>query len=259
MSGSVSFDRAAEYYDQTRGLTPKGVDAENAMLVEALRGRDRVLEVGIGTGQIALPLHRAGVDVSGLDLSRAMLDVLIGKAGGARPFPLVVADATAMPFGGGSFDAAYMRWVLHLVADWRAVVGETVRSVRPGGMLAIHLGDYGDGPSDRIRDRFCAIAGIDPRPIGLDWGAYPDLDAEMAGRGARGRDLPAIVTGSTWTVEEFMRRIEGNSFSWTWPLEDPVRDRAAAETRAWAEAEFGPLADIPREDFRMRWRAYDLP
>ena len=259
VTGSVSFDHAAEYYDETRGLTPEGVRAENAMLVGALAGRGRVLEVGVGTGQIALPLHASGIDVIGFDLSRAMLDVLIRKAGGAAPFPLTVGDATSMPFRDAGVDAAYLRWVLHLVTDWRAVVAETVRVVRPTGTIAIHLGDYGDGPTDRIRERFCELAGVDPRPVGLDWGAYDELDAEMAGLGAVVRELPAVVAPSTWTAEAFMRRVEGNAFSWTWPLDDGVRDRAAAETRAWAEEAFGALTEIPREDFDMRWHAYDLP
>lgn len=259
MTDSISFDRAAEYYDETRGLPPDGVRVENAMLAEALAGRGRVLEVGVGTGQIALPLHATGVDVLGLDLSRAMLDVLIRKAGGAAPFPLVVGDATRTPFRDDAFGAAYLRWVLHLVRDWPAVVAETARVVAQGGVVVVHLGDYGDGPADGIRERFGGIAGIDPRPIGLDWGAYDELDAEMARLGAIGRELPAVGTASVWTVEEFMGRIEDGAFSWTWSLDDAVRRRAAAETRAWAEAAFGPLGDLPREDFEMRWRAYDLP
>ena len=89
MSDSVSFDRAAEYYDATRGYTPEGERAMVDILTDELRGRGRVLEIGVGTGQVALPLHAAGIPLVGLDLARPMMDRLVEKAGGRSPFPLV--------------------------------------------------------------------------------------------------------------------------------------------------------------------------
>jgi len=71
--GSVGFDRAAEYYDRTRGVPPDVAGAQTALLAGELPGRGRVLEVGVGTGQIALPLAEAGVPMAGLDLSMPMV------------------------------------------------------------------------------------------------------------------------------------------------------------------------------------------
>jgi SAM-dependent methyltransferase len=253
---SVAFDRAAEYYDSTRGLDEEGTRRQNALLLEELVSNDRVLEIGVGTGQVALPLHEAGVDVMGLDLARPMMDKLIAKSGGRLPFPLVQADATRMPFADRSFGAAYLRWVLHLIPAWEAAVAEMVRVVRPEGTICALLGAYG-GVRGAIQDRFSEITGIDHAPVGLGWNAAAELDRAMAALGRRFRPLPPIHHTSTETVEDFMRSIEENRYSWTWRLPDDVRLSAAEELRPWARERFGDLeAPIPFE-FASQWRAYD--
>ena len=55
MDGSVAFDRAAEYYDRTRGSSPEGLRKTIDLLTGELRDRGTVLEVGVGTGQLGLP------------------------------------------------------------------------------------------------------------------------------------------------------------------------------------------------------------
>src|SRR5712664_837867 len=93
-SGSVNFDRAAGFYDQSRRQSPS-VDAETAaLLCQELAGRGRCLEIGVGTGRIGLPLHNAGIEMAGVDISPLMVQRLVEKAGGRPPFPLALADAT---------------------------------------------------------------------------------------------------------------------------------------------------------------------
>ena len=101
MERSVAFDRAAEYYDRTRGNSAEGLQKTVDLLTAEVGNRGVVLEVGVGTGQLGLPLHGAGIQVAGLDLARPMMDQLVEKAGGRSPFPLVQADATRMPFRDG--------------------------------------------------------------------------------------------------------------------------------------------------------------
>src|SRR5215469_14725710 len=133
---SIVFDQAAEYYDDTRRLQPATQAALIAQLAGELRSRGRCLEVGVGTGRIALDLHLSGVQMAGVDLSAAMLRKLVGKAGGA-PFPLAVADAVELPFGDRRLGAVVICHVLHLVASWRRAVRELVRVVRPGGVILV--------------------------------------------------------------------------------------------------------------------------
>src|SRR5215469_10726358 len=94
---SVNFDRAAEYYDATRAL-PAPVMAElMAILDSELAHRQPCLEIGVGTGRIAVPLHQRGIRLSGADISSAMLRRLVTNADGVMPFPLFLADATQLP------------------------------------------------------------------------------------------------------------------------------------------------------------------
>ncbi len=77
---SIAFDQAAGYYDESRGI-PREVEEQAADQVEAAVGPDaRLLEMGVGTGRVALPLHRRGRQVVGVDLSLPMLERYRAKA-----------------------------------------------------------------------------------------------------------------------------------------------------------------------------------
>ena len=163
MSESIRFDAAADHYDKTRAVSDETMDRTITLLSSELRDRGRALEVGVGTGLLALRLHEAGIPVSGLDLSAPMLAKLVQKAGGASPFPLVRGDATTMPFADRAFGAVYLRWVLHLIPDWRAALAEMARVVRPGGVLVVSLGAF-DEVGKTVRARFSEITGVSTDP-----------------------------------------------------------------------------------------------
>jgi ubiquinone/menaquinone biosynthesis C-methylase UbiE len=257
MGESIAFDRAAEFYDQTRAISDESMARTIELLASELRDRGRVLEVGVGTGLLALPLHEAGIEVAGVDLSPPMLGKLVEKAGGTVPCPLVLADATSLPFADGSFGAAYLRWVLHLVPDWRRVLAEVVRVVRPEGVFLVNLGAYGEARK-AIQERFARITGVSLEPVGLHWGEYDELGSEMKALGARVRELPSVHEGGTETLGEFVEGIEENRYSWTWPLADDQRRRAANEVRSWAEERFGSLDERRPFEHTTRWLAFDL-
>jgi SAM-dependent methyltransferase len=110
-----------------------------------------VLELGIGTGRIALPLLAAGADVHGIDASPAMLERLRAKPGGAS-IPVTLGDfATVLPRVEGGFAVAFAAYntflnltsagaqaaCLHLLAD----------AVRPGGHLLVETVVPADDPA----------------------------------------------------------------------------------------------------------------
>jgi SAM-dependent methyltransferase len=258
MTGSVRFDRAAEFYDRTRAISDEAMARTMDLLSSELRGRGRVLEVGVGTGLLALSLYERSVDLVGLDISAPMLAKLIDKAGESAPFPLVIADATRLPFRDHAFGAAYLRWVLHLIPDWRAVVAEALRVVRPGGVFLVNLGAYG-GERDEIKDRFAELVGLKLDPIGIHWDDYGALDAVLVELGARPRELPPVHEGGDDPLGLFLDGIRDNLYSWTWVVPEDDRLRAHEEVRRWAAERFGDL-DAPRPYERAtRWRAFDIP
>jgi SAM-dependent methyltransferase len=253
VDGSLAFDRAVDYYDRTRALPP-GVEARMAEAVSAeLRDRGRILEIGAGTGRIALPLRSAGVDVVGLDLSFPMLGRFVEKAGG--PVPVVQADATRLPFRDRSFGGAFAVHVLHLIPAWETAVRELVRVVEPGGVVLVSQGWWGQVAYLDVTEAFAHAAGKELRHVGLNDEA--ELDAALPG--ARPRELVRLRGSQTMTLREMVDRLRGGLYSFTWGLTDAARHRGADAAAALAEERYGSL-DEPREiEQGMYWRAYDLP
>lgn len=253
MAESVRFDRAVEYYDRTRALPP-GVEARMVDAIGAeLRGRGRVLEIGAGTGRIALPLMDAGVDVCGLDLSLPMLDRFAQKAGAAAR--VVQGDATRLPFRDGSFGAAFAVHVLHLIPSWELAVRELVRVVEPGGVLLVSQGWWGLVAYLDVIEAYTEAAGIELRHVGLNDEA--ELDAALPE--ARPRELVRLEGSQTMTLGEMVDRLRAGLYSFTWGLDEAARNRGADAAAALAQERYGSLGE-PREIAQeMYWRAYDLP
>jgi SAM-dependent methyltransferase len=106
------FDRISEVYDETwEPLTEEAID--KAALLLSNYGCKRILEVGIGTGRIAMPLQRRNFEIVGVDLSRGML----AKAQRKGVQSLVMGDADHLPFEDKTFDAAVLAHVLHLLEN----------------------------------------------------------------------------------------------------------------------------------------------
>lgn len=149
----MNFDRVADIYDRTRAFIP-GTDERILQRIVAVTGaslQTRFLELGIGTGRIALPFVRHGYDYTGVDISQRMVEQLRAKLSAEPPnLTLVQADITQLPFGDHSFDVVVLVHVLHLVPGWRTVIEEVRRVLKPDGYLV--LGYDSRLPADPARD-----------------------------------------------------------------------------------------------------------
>ena len=137
----VRFDeRIAAGYDATSTamFDPAVVEPAVDLLAE-LAGDGAALELGIGTGRIALPLSGRGVPVHGLDISAAMLDQLRAKPGAER-IGLTVGDFASTRVD-GTFRLAYLVYntITNLTTqDEQVACFENVaRHLEPGGCFAI--------------------------------------------------------------------------------------------------------------------------
>jgi ubiquinone/menaquinone biosynthesis C-methylase UbiE len=257
VNGSVSFDRAVEYYDRTRGISEEASRRQTSLLAAELQGRCPCLEIGVGTGLVALPLAEAGIDMVGLDVSGPMLAKLVEKAGGTA-FPLVIADATSIPFGGDRFGSAVLRHVLHLIPTWERAVEELVRVVRRGGIVLLSRGDI-PGAWREITDRFLQLVGAPSfAPAFRAWDQAA-VDAVFERLGAGARSLPPIEDRSDRSIGSFLDQMADGLHSWTWEVDEPDRRNAVEEVRRWAIERYGSLDPPGSREIVIRWRAYDLP
>ncbi len=101
-SESTYGDQIADVYDDWY------TDLDQAIiptLVELVQG-GRALELGIGTGRVALPLHQAGVEVHGIDASQAMVEKLQAKPG-SELIPVSIGNFADVAVE-GQFDLIYV-------------------------------------------------------------------------------------------------------------------------------------------------------
>jgi SAM-dependent methyltransferase len=141
------FQATAHRYDGE--AFTQATDTEVAVLraLLDLPAGSRLLDVGCGTGRHAVPLARAGLDVTGIDLSPAMLELAEARAREAGvELTLLEADARRLPGELGPFDAAIClcEGAFCLVAAGaeplahdRAILAAIHRVLRPGGRLVL--------------------------------------------------------------------------------------------------------------------------
>jgi len=121
----------------TDGADPEYEEQILPLAAEELAGRDRILDVGCGDGQVSRLATRLGAGtVVGIDPTWNQLVVAHERAGGPA---YARAGAAALPFAGGSFDAVVACLVFEHIRDVDAAIAEVSRVLRPGGRFAFFL------------------------------------------------------------------------------------------------------------------------
>lgn len=253
-TGSIRFDRAAGYYDRTRALPPELARRQTELLVVEIGDRRPVVEVGVGTGRIALPLVSEGVPVIGLDLSRPMMEQLRANAGDTAA-ALVEGDATRLPFTGGSVGGVLIVHVLHLVPSWQDVVAEVARVLRPGGRLLVSVGAGRSVREDAERAFWEALGRERDTPrvaAGL-------VDAVATGLGLTVDRLGVVRGPVEVDVGALVDGYEQRFYSSTWNLPDDEMRTGVDAVRRWALAAYGEDRPVVRAEWALPWRRYSRP
>jgi SAM-dependent methyltransferase len=231
---------AARYDDDAEMFDPAVVDPAADFLAE-LAGDGAALELGIGTGRIALPLTRRGVRVRGIDLSEAMVARLRAKPGGEN-IEVAIGDFAATRVE-GTFSLAYLVFntimnlttqeeqvacfqnvAAHLEPGGRFVIevmlpelqrllpGETYRPFR---VTPTRLGfdEYDVVAQGLISHHYALVDGtweVNSVPFRYVWPAELDLMARLAGMRLRER-------WSSWQREPFTSESTGHVSVWEKP------------------------------------------
>lgn len=133
---------AATYDESSADMFDPAVLDPAVDLLEELAGGGRALELGIGTGRVALPLARRGVPVHGIDLSEAMVDRLRAKPGGDAVGATIGDFATTRVEG--TFSVAYLVFntIMNLTTQDEQVAcfRNVADHLEPGGRFVIEVG-----------------------------------------------------------------------------------------------------------------------
>ena len=218
-------DAFADVYDDWYS-EPAATEAAAARLA-ALAGDGRVLELGVGTGRLAIALAARGVPVVGIDASAAMLERLEAKPGGDR-VDTVLADFSDVPVRGAfavvvaSYNTLFnlptanaQRGCLRAAAARLAATGVVIVEAfvpdpgAPGAIVVptivepdhvVLLASTVDHDAQTVRSRHITISGdgIRLRPSFVRWATPDQLDAMAAEAG-----LALLERHAGWEGEPF--------------------------------------------------------
>ncbi len=178
-AGRPAFTR---FYDIVVALTMREATFRGRLRAQVLDGPapgGAVVDVGCGTGTLAIALAAGGAEVIGVDGDPEVLALAHAKPG-AEAVQWRKGLATALPLPGASADRVVMSLLLHHLdgAGRRTALAEAVRVLRPGGRL--HVADWGRPRDPLMRAAARALERVDG-PEGLREhldGAVPALLAD---------------------------------------------------------------------------------
>jgi ubiquinone/menaquinone biosynthesis C-methylase UbiE len=272
---SISFDPVAHAYDHTRGYPPGVEQSIAAALEQAALAREQTafIEVGVGTGRIALPLASLGHTYTGVDISEKMLaqleqkllargwqeyeqpwgsraDEILTPARPVRRFArvdpaaslrLITSDITALPFPAAVFDVAVAVHVFHLVDNWQQAVRESLRMLRPGGCLLHCWDEHDDASLNSVTETWIRLV----EELGGNAHRVGPEEPRMVSAWLREQGLPVEeLSLARWetieTPRRALERITSRLWSRTWLVPDEIFHESVRRLEVWARDHFGP-------------------
>jgi ubiquinone/menaquinone biosynthesis C-methylase UbiE len=131
-----------------------------------LASDSRILDVGTGTGRLAIYLFKKGFNVTGIDISREQLSCLHKKE---SEIDFRIGDAKNLPFENDFFDAITSQWFLQHFDNWKEYLAEQVRVCKPSGIIVFEFS---------FREHYLyAQAALGLSNIECSYGNYIDIDS----------------------------------------------------------------------------------
>lgn len=156
------WERYAKSYDRSMIVFGKPIVPMLERVANAVRGRERVLELAAGTGLVTGAIARSARSVVATDYAQAMVDALATRArdGQLDNVRCERADVYSLPYETGTFDAVVAANVLHLLADLPRAIDAMKRVVRPGGVWVFPTYCHDETVLSWTLSRLLAITGF---------------------------------------------------------------------------------------------------
>lgn len=244
-TGTSAYDTAASSFERHRALPNSVVEAIRSAIwsVARLPARARVLDVGAGTGRIGKAFLAAGDFYVGVDSSHAMLQEFSVKPefSESKTSLLAQAEGRQLPFHNAGFDLVLLMQVLSAAGDWRLLLGECRRVLRPGGTIAVgHTRSPESGIDAQLKARLRAILEEMKVPWHQPRESRRQALAWLEGASARHWYREAASWKVMTSAEEFLSRHRtGARFA---ALPPATKEEALTRLRAWAETNFGSVS-----------------
>jgi SAM-dependent methyltransferase len=232
-------ERIAERYDESSAdMFDPAVVEPVVDFLEELAGGGAVLELGIGTGRIAIPLAMRGVRVSGIDLSEAMVAKLKEKPG-AEEIDVTIGDFATTRVD-GRFSLAYLVFntINNLTSqDEQVACFQNVAAhLEPGGRFVIEVGVPGlrrlpPGEKFHVFEFSNDHVGIDEYDV-ANQGLISHHFSLVDGRW----ELVSMPFRSVWPAElDLMARIAGMTLRERWSgwQREPFTDESTKHVSVW--------------------------
>lgn len=256
MPGRVDFSANSKTYDDRHGAVIS--DQLVQIFVNRLGQDATIIDIGAGTGRIAVALADNGFQVVGVDPSLPMLQAMRQKSGEALVLA-VAADGARLPLRKSSVDALVLARLLYLVADWQDLLHEGKGVLRRGGIL-FHEWGNGDAsePWVQVREKARSLfqeAGIEA-PFHPGARSEVEVDCCLRDLGFHRQEVIDAGIGSAITLADFLNRIQSGEFSYVWNIPKDVQAACLPHLRRWCESKFDLYQPAPIPA-KLHWAVYE--
>jgi ubiquinone/menaquinone biosynthesis C-methylase UbiE len=245
LTGTSAYDTTASSFERHRALPSSVIEAIRSAIWSAARLPDlaRVLDVGAGTGRIGKAFLAAGDFYVGVDSSLAMLQEFSAKPefSESKTCLLAQAEGRQLPFQNASFDLVLLMQVLSAAGNWRPMLDECRRVLRPGGIIAAgHTRSPESGIDAQLKRQLVSILEAMQVPWHQPRESRRQALAWLEAASVRHWYREAAVWTVTTSAKEFLSRHRTGARFAALPL--AVQEEALARLRTWAETNFGSVS-----------------
>jgi ubiquinone/menaquinone biosynthesis C-methylase UbiE len=265
--GYMNFDFVAHEYDASRRLPPNIQKKAARLLRDAWSPQlgEPLLDAGVGTGRFALALAQLGLPTVGVDISANMLAQLCRKRAvveaDGKPIPLgaVRGDLRRLPLSSGVFGAGLMTHILHLIVDWKTVLAEVRRVLKPNGVLFLASESGLRMPTRDFYFQQARARGVLREHRGAS--RFEQVHACLTEQGAS--ITPLDTERLRWTqrmpVLQTLTFLHHRSYSNLWSVPDADHAELMAATEAWVFEHYRSFDVIEESPAQMTIQAVRWP